>query len=465
MTPSPKAAKETPPENIMGTLPIPKVLMSVSLPMMISMLVLSLYNVVDSIFVGMISENALAAVSLAFPVQILVIAVSGGTGVGVNAVLSRALGEKNFKKADKAAMNGLLLALLSSLVFVVICLTCLKPFFASQTAGADPEIYTYGVQYLTTLCVCSTAIFTQAMLERLLQSTGRSIYTMITQAAGAVINIILDPLFIFGVGFLPRMEVLGAAFASVVGQVAAALLALFFNLRFNKDLRFSLRDMKPDGRMIARIYKVGLPSIVMQSVGSVMNYGMNLILMGFSSTAAVVFGVYYKLQSIIFMPIFGLNSGVIPIVAYNYGAGNRKRILSAFKLSVAAAECLMAVGVVLFIFFPRPLLEMFSASDTMVAMGVPALRIISTHFLIAGFCIITGGVFQALGNGVYSLVVSVMRQLVVLLPAAFLLAKFFGLTAVWWCFPIAELMSLLMTVICLMKMKRDIIDHIPLGAK
>ena len=465
MTPSPKAAKETPPENIMGTLPIPKVLMSVSLPMMISMLVLSLYNVVDSIFVGMISENALAAVSLAFPVQILVIAVSGGTGVGVNAVLSRALGEKNFKKADKAAMNGLLLALLSSLVFVVIGLTCVKPFFASQTAGADPEIYTYGVQYLTTLCVCSTAIFTQAMLERLLQSTGRSIYTMITQAAGAVINIILDPLFIFGVGFLPRMEVLGAAFASVVGQVAAALLALFFNLRFNKDLRFSLRDMKPDGRMIARIYKVGLPSIVMQSVGSVMNYGMNLILMGFSSTAAVVFGVYYKLQSIIFMPIFGLNSGVIPIVAYNYGAGNRKRILSAFKLSVAAAECLMAVGVVLFIFFPRPLLEMFSASDTMVAMGVPALRIISTHFLIAGFCIITGGVFQALGNGVYSLVVSVMRQLVVLLPAAFLLAKFFGLTAGWWCFPIAELMSLLMTVICLMKMKRDIIDHIPLGAK
>ena len=465
MTPSPKAAKETPPENIMGTLPIPKVLMSVSLPMMISMLVLSLYNVVDSIFVGMISENALAAVSLAFPVQILVIAVSGGTGVGVNAVLSRALGEKNFKKADKAAMNGLLLALLSSLVFVVIGLTCVKPFFASQTVGADPEIYTYGVQYLTTLCVCSTAIFTQAMLERLLQSTGRSIYTMITQAAGAVINIILDPLFIFGVGFLPRMEVLGAAFASVVGQVAAALLALFFNLRFNKDLRFSLRDMKPDGRMIARIYKVGLPSIVMQSVGSVMNYGMNLILMGFSSTAAVVFGVYYKLQSIIFMPIFGLNSGVIPIVAYNYGAENRRRILSAFKLSVAAAECLMAVGVVLFIFFPRPLLEMFSASDTMVAMGVPALRIISTHFLIAGFCIITGGVFQALGNGVYSLVVSVMRQLVVLLPAAFLLAKFFGLTAVWWCFPIAELMSLLMTVICLMKMKRDIIDHIPLGAK
>ena len=465
MTPSPRAAKETPPENIMGTLPIPKVLMSVSLPMMVSMLVLSLYNVVDSIFVGMISENALAAVSLAFPVQILVIAVSGGTGVGVNAVLSRALGEKNFKKADKAAMNGLLLALLSSLVFVVIGLTCVKPFYAGQTAGADPEIYTYGVQYLTTLCVCSTAIFTQAMLERLLQSTGRSIYTMITQAAGAVINIILDPLFIFGVGFLPRMEVLGAAFATVIGQVIAALMALFFNLRFNKDLRFSLKDMKPDRRMIARIYKVGLPSIVMQSVGSVMNYGMNLILMSFSSTAAVVFGVYYKLQSVIFMPIFGLNSGVIPIVAYNYGAGNRKRILSAFKLSVAAAECLMAVGVVLFVFFPRPLLEMFSASDTMVAMGVPALRIIATHFLIAGFCIITGGVFQALGNGVYSLVVSVMRQLVVLLPAAFLLAKFFGLTAVWWCFPIAELMSLLMTVICLMKMKRDIIDHIPLGAK
>lgn len=462
MTSSPGAAKEAPPENIMGTLPIPKVLMSVSLPMMISMLVLSMYNVVDSIFVGMISENALAAVSLAFPIQILIIAVSGGTGVGVNAVLSRSLGERNFKKADQAAMNGLLLALLSSVVFLVVGLTCVKPFFASQTAGADPEIYRYGVQYLTTICVLSLSVFFQTMLERLLQSTGKSFYTMITQITGAVINIILDPLFIFGVGFLPRMEVLGAAFATVIGQTIAATLALFFNLRFNHEIHFSFKGMKPEGAMIARIYKVGLPSIVMQSVGSVMNYGMNLILMGFSSTAAVVFGVYYKLQSVIFMPVFGLNSGVIPIVAYNYGAGKRKRILTTIKLSVAAAELLMIIGVILFIFFPRPLLALFSASDTMVAMGVLALRIISIHFLLAGFCIIVGAVFQALGNGVYSLIVSVMRQLVVLLPAAFLLAKFIGLSAVWWCFPIAELMSLLVSTILFLKIKKDIIDKIPL---
>lgn len=458
---SPQGAKTTPPENIMGILPIPKVLMSVSLPMMISMLVLSMYNVVDSIFVGMISENALAAVSLAFPIQILIIAVSGGTGIGVNAVLSRSLGEKNFKKADQAAMNGLLLALLSSVVFIIVGLTVVKPFFASQTADADPEIYRYGVQYLTTICVFSVTMFSQTMLERLLQSTGKSIYTMITQATGAIINIILDPLFIFGVGFLPRMEVLGAAIATVIGQVTAASLALFFNLRVNREIHFSLREMKPNGPMIARIYKVGFPSIVMQSVGSVMNYGMNLILMSFSSTAAVVFGVYYKLQSIIFMPIFGLNSGVIPIVAYNYGAGKRKRILSAFKLSVVAAECLMAVGVVLFICFPQQLLSLFSASEAMLAMGVPALRIISTHFLIAGFCIIAGGVFQGLGNGVYSLVVSVMRQLVVLLPSAFILAKLFGLAAVWWCFPIAELMSLVMSTFFVLRIKKNVLDHLP----
>lgn len=445
----------------MGILPIPKVLMSVSLPMMISMLVLSMYNVVDSIFVGMISENALAAVSLAFPIQILIIAVSGGTGIGVNAVLSRSLGEKNFKKADQAAMNGLLLALLSSVVFIIVGLTVVKPFFASQTADADPEIYRYGVQYLTTICVFSVTMFSQTMLERLLQSTGKSIYTMITQATGAIINIILDPLFIFGVGFLPRMEVLGAAIATVIGQVTAASLALFFNLRVNREIHFSLKEMKPNGPMIARIYKVGFPSIVMQSVGSVMNYGMNLILMSFSSTAAVVFGVYYKLQSIIFMPIFGLNSGVIPIVAYNYGAGKRKRILSAFKLSVVAAECLMAVGVVLFICFPQQLLSLFSASEAMLAMGVPALRIISTHFLIAGFCIIAGGVFQGLGNGVYSLVVSVMRQLVVLLPSAFILAKLFGLAAVWWCFPIAELMSLVMSTFFVLRIKKNVLDHLP----
>lgn len=450
-----------PPENKMGYLPIPKLLMTISLPMMASMLVLSLYNIVDSVFVGMVSENALAAVSLAFPMQILVIAVGTGTGVGVNAVLSRALGERNFRRANKAAMNGILLALFSSALFVVIGLTCVKPFFASQTANADPEIYVYGVQYLSTLCVFSAAVFIQTIFERLLQSTGKAFFTMITQTTGAVINIILDPFFIFGIGFFPRLEVLGAAVATVCGQVIAAGLALFFNLRFNTELTLRLRELKPDRALIGAIYRVGFPSIIMSAVGSVMNYGMNLILMGFSSTAAVVFGVYYKLQSFIFMPVFGLNGGVVPIVAYNYGAGRRRRIYATLKLSVIVAECLMAVGVFLFMVFPEPLLKLFSASDALLVMGVPALRIISTHFLIAGVCIIIGSVFQGLGNGVYSLIVSVMRQMVVLLPAAFLLARFFGLAALWWAFPLAELMSFAVSSVCFFRIKRKILDHIP----
>ncbi len=459
----PEAAANRPPENKMGYMPIPGLLISISLPMMASMLVLSLYNIIDSIFVGMVSENALAAVSLAFPMQMLIIAVGTGTGVGINAVLSRSLGERNFARADKAAMNGILLALFSAAVFIVIGLTCVEPFFLSQTGSADPEIYTYGVQYLTTILVFSVPIFIQTVFERLLQSTGKTFYTMITQATGAIINIILDPFFIFGIGFFPRLEVLGAAIATVCGQVIAASLAIFFNLRFNTELTLRLKDLKPDWPMIGTIYKVGFPSIIMAAVGSVMNYGMNLILMGFSSTAAVVFGVYFKLQSFVFMPIFGLNSGVVPIVAYNYGAGKRWRINATIKLAILVAECIMAVGVIVFMTVPETLLSMFSASDQMIAMGVPALRIISLNFLIAGICIIIGSVFQGLGNGVYSLIVSVMRQLVVLLPAAFLLARFFGLSALWWAFPISELMSLAASLFFFFRIKKNVLDHIPLG--
>ena len=460
---SQESTANRPPENIMGYLPIPKVLMKVSLPMMISMTVLSLYNVVDSIFVGMLSENALAAVSLAFPMQMLVIAFGGGTCVGVNAILSRSLGEKNFERADRAAGNGIFLALCGAVLFVLLGLFAVKPFFTSQTAGADPEIYTYGVQYLSTILIFSFAVLIQSTMERLLQSTGKSFYTMITQALGAVINIILDPIFIFGLGPIPRLEVLGAAVATILGQCIAAGLAIYFNIKHNTEIHFRMKYLRPDWKMIRIIYRVGFPSIIMQSIGSVMNYGMNLILMGFSSTAVAVFGVYYKLQSIIFMPIFGLNGGVIPIVAYNYGAGKRKRIYETIKLSIIVAEVLMFIGVILFVFFPEPLLKMFSASDTMLEVGSHALRVISVHFLIAGICIIIGSVFQALGNGVYSLIVSVMRQLVVLLPAAFLLAKFFGLNAVWWSFPIAEVMSFAVTMICFLRIKKQIIDNIPLG--
>lgn len=460
MNESTPASETAMPENKMGVLPIPKLLVSVSLPMIISMLVLSLYNIIDSIFVGMLSENALAAVSLAFPIQMLTFAVGSGTAVGVNSILSRSLGEHNFDRANKAAMNGLFLALVSFIVFIFVGLFLTKPFFASQTVNADREIYVYGVQYLMTVTVCSFAIFAQLMFERLLQSTGKTFYTMITQGTGAIINIILDPLFIFGIGPFPRLEVLGAAVATVIGQIIAASLAFYFNVHYNKEIHLSIHDLKPNWPIIGLIYKVGFPSIIMFSVGSVMNYGMNLILLSFSSTAAVVFGVYYKLQSFIFMPIFGLNGGIIPIVAYNYGAGKRSRIISTVKLSVLFSECIMAVGVILFMFFPEQLLSLFSASDAMIALGVPALRIISVHFLIAGVCIVIGSLFQALGNGVYSLVTSVMRQLVVLLPAAFLLSQFFGLNAVWWAFPLSEAMSLLVSTLFFIRIKKRILDHI-----
>jgi putative MATE family efflux protein len=458
--PSP-TSKNTIPENKMGVMPIPKLLVSVSLPMIISMLVLSLYNIIDSIFVGMLSENALAAVSLAFPIQMLVFAVGNGTAVGVNAVLSRSLGEKNFDRANKAAMNGIFLAIVSFLIFIFVGLLVTKPFYASQTIDADYEIYVYGVQYLMTITVFSFGVFGQLMFERLLQSTGKTFYTMITQGTGAIINIILDPLFIFGIGPFPRLEVLGAAVATIIGQIIAAGLALYFNVHYNKEIHLSIHDLKPNWPMIGRIYKVGFPSIIMISVGSIMNYGMNLILLGFSSTAAVVFGVYYKLQSFIFMPLFGLNGGIIPIVAYNYGAGKKSRMISTIKLSILISECIMAVGVAMFLLFPKQLLSLFSASDTMLAMGIPALRIISIHFLIAGVCIVIGSVFQALGNGVYSLIVSVMRQLVVLLPAAFLLSQFFGLNAVWWAFPISEVMSFIVSSFYFMRIKKKVIDFVP----
>lgn len=453
--------KNTIPENKMGVLPIPKLLISVSLPMIISMLVQSLYNIVDSIFVGMLSENALAAVSLAFPIQLLLFAVGSGTAVGVNSILSRSLGERDFDRANKAAMNGIFLAGVSFILFIFVGLFITKPFFASQTVHADREIYIYGVQYLSTVTLCSFGVFGQLMFERLLQSTGKTFYTMITQGTGAIINIILDPLFIFGIGPFPQLEVLGAAVATVIGQIVAACLALYFNIRFNKEIHLSLHGFKPNWPIIGRIYKVGFPSIIMVSVGSVMNYGMNLILLSFSSTAAVVFGVYYKLQSFIFMPIFGLNGGIIPIVAYNFGAGKRSRIMSTMKLSILFSECIMAVGVAIFMLFPAQLLSLFSASDAMLAMGIPALRIISVHFLIAGFCIVVGSMFQALGNGVYSLIVSVMRQMVVLLPAAYLLSKFFGLNAVWWAFPISEMMSLIVSTFYFTRIKKKIIDHVP----
>lgn len=440
-------------ENKMGVMPIPRLLITMSLPMMISMLVQALYNIVDSMFVAQISEDALTAVSLVFPIQNLMIAVAAGTGVGINALLSRNLGEKNFEGADKAATNGIFLGLISSVIFALLGLFGSRLFFEMQTD--NPAILKYGTQYMMIICVMSVGIFMQITFERLMQSTGKTIYNMITQGTGAIINIILDPILIFGMFGLPRMEVAGAAVATVIGQVAAVAMSFIFNMKKNKEIHTNMKGFRPDRKTIAVIYEVGLPSIIMQAIGSVMTFGMNKILLMFSSTAAAVFGVYFKLQSFIFMPVFGLNNGMIPIIAYNYGAKKRKRIVETIRLSIIIAVGIMIIGLILFQITPEFMLRnLFDASDNMVSIGAPALRIISLSFLFAGYCIIAGSVFQALGNGVYSLIVSAARQLVVILPAAYLFARFFGLHMVWWAIPIAEIVSVILSTILLRRIYR-----------
>lgn len=449
-----------PQENKMGVMPINKLLLSMSLPMMASMLVQALYNIVDSIFVARVSENALTAVSLAFPIQTLMIALGGGTGVGVNALLAKQLGEKNYKQVNKTAMNGILLAIFSYLVFLIIGIVAVRPFYASQVE-ADSEILTMGVEYLSIVCIGSFGIYIQLIGEKLLQATGKTVHSMLAQGLGAIINIILDPILIFGMFGFPQMGVAGAALATVIGQVAGGSLAMYFNLAKNKEITFSLANMKPEKDTIAKIYKVGVPSIIMQSIGSVMTYCMNLILIGFTSTATAVFGVYFKLQSFFFMPVIGLNNGMVPIVAYNYGAGKRSRMIKTVKLSYVYAFCLLMLGFLAFEFIPETLLGLFEASPDMIEIGVPALRTIGLHFLIAWYCMISSTLFQALGNGVFSMLISVARQLVVLLPAAFILAKVGGLQAVWWSFPIAELMSLVMSTIFLITIYKTVISKVP----
>ena len=446
-------------ENKMGVMPIDKLIISMSLPIMISMLVQALYNIVDSIFVAMISENALTAVSMAFPIQNLMIAVGVGTAVGVNALLARSLGEKDTEKVNKVAENAVFLILVSYLLFLIIGLFFAEPFFRSQTD--IEEIIVYGKQYLTICCCLSFGIFTQLMFERMLQATGKTVYTMITQTTGAVINIILDPILIFGLFGAPKMGVTGAAAATVIGQCVACVVAGICNHKFNHEVRLSFRGFRPDLKIIGHIYAVGIPSIIMQSISSIMTYCMNLILVQFTVTATAVFGVYFKLQSFFFMPVFGLNNGITPIIAYNYGARHRKRMLKTVKVSMSIAFCFTFIGFLAFEFIPKTLLGLFSASEDMLTIGIPALRIIGIHYLIAWFCIIAGTVFQALGKAVFSMIVSIMRQLFVLIPAAYILASIGGLHAVWWSFPIAEIISLIVSVTFLVVINRTIIQKIP----
>ena len=452
-----------PAENKMGTMPIGKLLFNMSLPMMISMLVQALYNIVDSIFVAKLSENALTAVSLAFPLQTLLIAVGTGTGVGMNALLSKSLGEKNFKKANATASNAAVLYFFSYLVFFILGFTIVRPFYASQIGNADQEIMELGIEYLSTVMIFSFGLLAQVFFERLLTSTGRTIFSMTSQLTGAITNIILDPILIFGLLGAPKMGVTGAAVATVIGQCVAALVAGFCNHRYNHDVKLKFHGFRLDFHIIGTIYAVGIPTIIMQSIGSVMTYCMNRILIEFSSTATAVFGVYFKLQSFFFMPVFGLNNGITPIIAYNYGAGQRKRMLKTIKLSMLVAFCLTFIGFLCFEGIPQILLSLFNASDDMLAIGIPALRIIGIHYLIAWFCIVSGTVFQALGKAFFSMIVSIMRQLFVLIPAAYILAKLGGLHVVWWSFPIAEVISLMVSSFFLVRINRTIISRVPEG--
>lgn len=445
-------------ENKMGTMPVGKLLISMSLPMMISMFVQSLYNIVDSIFVAQISENALTAVSLAFPIQNLLIAVGVGTGVGINSLLSRRLGEGRHDEVSKVALNGIFLTFLSFLVFMVIGFFVPRPYFESQTDNV--EIIEYGVSYMRICLIASVGLFGSMTFERLLQSTGRTLLSMVSQMVGTVFNLVFDPLLIFGMCGFPKLGIAGAAIATVLGQIAAMIVSFILNLRKNNEIKFSLKGFKPNGAIIKDIYSVGVPSILLSSIGSIMVYFLNLILGAFSTTAIAVFGVYFKLQSFIFMPVFGLNNGAVPIIAYNYGAKKKIRILKAISFSSIAAFAIMFVGMILFEIFPQQLLMWFNASEEMLFIGTKALRIIALHFPLAAFCIIFGCVFQALGKGIQSMVVSFVRQLIVLLPVAWLLSLTGNVNSVWWAFPIAEGSSLLLSIIFLKQIYTKLIKPI-----
>lgn len=444
-------------ENKMGVMPVKKLIINMSIPMMASMLVQALYNIVDSIFVSRLSESALAAVTVAYPMQTLMIAVGSGTGVGINALLSRSLGEKNFKQADKAANTGIFLILCSYIVFAVIGIFFAGAFISLQTPV--PEIREMGTTYLRIVCILSFGIFFQMTFERLLQSTGRTIYSMISQMTGAVVNLIFDPIMIFGLLGFPKLGVAGAAYATVLGQIVAAVIGLVLNVKKNEDIHLSVKEVfHPEKRTARQIYAVGIPSILMISIGSVMTFLMNLILKPFEATAQAVFGAYFKLQSFVFMPIFGLNNGLIPILAYNYGARNRQRIDEALSFSMKLAVGIMCIGTLLFELIPEQLLSLFSASEEMLRIGVPALRIVGVHFPLAGCCIVMGSIFQAFSRSMNSLVIQVGRQLVVLIPVAFILSKIGGVEAVWWAFPIAECVSLVLSTILFRRVYREVVE-------
>ncbi len=448
-------------QNKMGVMPVNKLIINMSLPMIISMLVQAMYNIVDSVFVGMVNEQSLTAVSLSFPAQNLMIGVATGTAVGVNALVSRSLGERNFERANRLSENGVFLAFMSFIAFLLFGLFGAEAFMRSQT---DVEyIIEQGTAYLQVVCGFSFGIFFEIIFERLLQATGRTVLTMCTQGVGAILNIILDPIFIF----VFKMGVRGAAVATVIGQIVAFIIAVILNSKKNPEITLNFKKFRPDLKLIGQIYKIGVPSILMVAIGSVMTFCMNKILILYTpgkETAATVFGAFFKLNSFICMPIFGLNNGIIPIIAYNYGARKKDRMLKATKLSVMYAEAFSIIGAVLFITIPDVLLGFFSASPQMLEIGEPALRIIGSSFVFAGTCIALGAVFQSLGKSIFSMIVSLVRQLVVLTPVAFFLARY-GMQIgnpdlVWWAYPVAEIFSLTVSIICFIYLHKTVISKI-----
>jgi len=447
-------------ENKMGYMPMNKLILNMSLPMMASMLVQALYNIVDSIFVSRIHIDALTALNLCFPIQMLVMACGNGMSTGVNALVSRALGEKNKDLADKIAMTGVFLSIASAFVFFLFGLFLVKPYFNIQNTETQ-QIKDFGIEYLTINCIFSFALYMQIIFERLLQSTGKTFYSMITQGVGAITNIILDPILIFGLFGAPKLGVKGAAIATVFGQLLAATLGIIFNIVKNKEITLKFKNILPNIKLIGNIYSIGLPSIIMMAIGSIMNTGMNQILLGFSDIADAVFGAYYKIQSFFFMPVFGLNGSIVPIVGYNFGAGKRKRLLKAVKLGIVYAEAFMIVGLAVFELIPDLLLKIFDPTAEMLTIGSTAFRIIAIHFPIAAVCIILGTVFQALGHGMYSMWVSIARQLAVLLPAAYFLSQTGNVDMVWFAFPIAEIASLTITLIFYSRVYKKTILNIP----
>lgn len=423
-------------ENRMGVMPVRKLLVSMSLPIMISMLVQALYNVVDSIFVGQYSEQAFTAVSLAFPIQLLIIAVAVGTGIGMNSLLSRRLGEKSYEDANASATNGIFLALLSWVAFLTFGLFFSRAFFEMFTT--DTTIIEMGTQYISICTIFSIGVFVQITCERIMQATGVTIFNMIVQLIGAGLNIVLDPILIFGYFGFPEMGAAGAAIATVIGQNVAMVVAIVFTKYKVKDINIKIKGFSPNGKIIKEIYKVGIPSIIMQAISSVMVAVLNMILIAFSAAAVSVLGAYFRLQSFIFMPVFGLNSGLIPIVGYNYGARKKQRIIDVIKFGLILAITIMLIGLLIFQLFPKELLLMFNATDEMIRLGVPALRIISLCFPTAAVGIVFSSVFQAVGNGVLSMLVSLCRQIIIVLPVAYLLSLTMQVENVWYAFLIAE---------------------------